>query len=177
MIVYFFRFWYSTKPLQINIDIRHTAPWNPQSLRRFLVTLPFPTPESLLWQKVSYRKGFVTLWETVFREPRKKSVSEREDHCVALLKSNQINLRFYLIAMETSGILGRMMLRSQSELQLLPPRTITKRALGDRSFMASAPKLWNRLPSNIRAVNDLNCFKHFLKHISGFRQAFSCLLL
>ena len=71
---------------------------------------------------------------------------------------------------------GRMMLRSQSELQLLPPRTITKKTLGDRSFMASAPKLWNRLPSNIRAVNDLNCFKTLLKtHL--FRQAFSCLLL
>ena len=53
------------------------------------------------------------------------------------------------------------MLRSQSEL--LPPRTIIKKTLGDRSFMASAPKLWNRLPSNIRAVNDLNCFKTLLK--------------
>ena len=51
------------------------------------------------------------------------------------------------------------MLRSQSELQLLPPMTITKKTLGDRSFMTSAPKLWNRLLSNIRAVNDLNCFK------------------
>ena len=72
---------------------------------------------------------------------------------------------------------GRIVLRSQSELQLLPPRTITKKTLGDdRSFMASAPKLWNRLPSNIRAVNDLNCFKTLLKtHL--FRQAFSCLLL
>ncbi|XP_068729146.1 uncharacterized protein [Montipora capricornis] len=70
---------------------------------------------------------------------------------------------------------GRMMLRSQSELQLLPPRTITK-TLGGRSFMASTPKLWNRLPSNIRAVNDLNCFKTLLKtHL--FRQALSCLLL
>ena len=58
---------------------------------------------------------------------------------------------------------GRMMLRSQSELQLLPPRTISKSTLGDRSFMASAPKLWNRLPSNIRAINDLNCFKTLLK--------------
>ena len=48
------------------------------------------------------------------------------------------------------------MLRSQSELELLPPTTINKKTLGDRSFMASAPKLWNRLPSNIRAVNDLN---------------------
>ena len=71
---------------------------------------------------------------------------------------------------------GCMMLLSQSELQLLPPRTITKKTLGDRSFMAAAPKLWNRLPSNIRAVNDLNCFKTLLKtHL--FRQAFSCLLL
>ena len=71
---------------------------------------------------------------------------------------------------------GRMMLRSQSKLQLLPPRTITKKTLGDRSFMASAPKLWNRLPSNIRAVNAPNCFKILLKtHL--FRQAFSCLLL
>ena len=48
--------------------------------------------------------------------------------------------------------------------------------LGDRSFMTSAPKLWNRLPSSIRAVNDLNWFKTLLKaHL--FRQAFSCLLL
>ena len=39
---------------------------------------------------------------------------------------------------------GRMMLRSQSELQLFPPRTITKKTLGDRSFTASAPKLWNK---------------------------------
>ena len=70
---------------------------------------------------------------------------------------------------------GRMILPSQSELQLLPARTITKKTLGDRSFMVSAPKLWNRLPSSIRAVNDLNCFKTLLKaHI--FRQAFSCLL-
>ena len=39
------------------------------------------------------------------------------------------------------------------------------------AFMASAPKLWNRLPSNIRAVNDLNCFKTLLKtHL--FRQVF-----
>ena len=71
---------------------------------------------------------------------------------------------------------GRMMLRSQSEPQLLPPRIITKKTLGDGSFMASAPKLWNRLPSNIRAVNAPNCFKTLLKtHL--FRQAFSCLLL
>ena len=43
--------------------------------------------------------------------------------------------------------------------------------LGDRSFTASAHKRWNRLPSNIRAVNDLNCFKTLLK-THFFRQAF-----
>ena len=43
--------------------------------------------------------------------------------------------------------------------------------LCDRSFKASAPKRWNRLPSNIRAVNDLNCFKTLLK-THFFRQAF-----
>ena len=42
--------------------------------------------------------------------------------------------------------------------------------------MASAPKLWNRLPSTIRVVNDLNCFKTLLK-TQLFRQAFLCLLL
>ena len=43
--------------------------------------------------------------------------------------------------------------------------------LGDRSFTASAPKHWNRLPSNIRAVNDHNCFKTLHKtHL--FRQVF-----
>ena len=66
-----------------------------------------------------------------------------------------------------------MMLRSQSKLQLLPPRTITKKTLGDRSFMASVPKLWNRLPSNIRAVKDLNCFKILLKtHDRHFHDCF-----
>ena len=43
--------------------------------------------------------------------------------------------------------------------------------------MASAPKLWNRLPSNIRAVNDLNCFRTLSLKTHHFRQAFSCLLL
>ena len=71
MITEFFRFWYSTKPFQININIKtkktlskvtlylkqpdtwktnkfYKTPQNLQSLGRFLVTFPFPTPESFL---------------------------------------------------------------------------------------------------------------------------------
>ena len=58
--------------------IRHMTPQNLQSLGRFLVTLPFPTPES-----------FLPPYETVFREAC---------NCyVVTSKSNQINLRFNLL--------------------------------------------------------------------------------
>ena len=33
---------------------------------------------------------------------------------------------------------------------LQTPRTSTKKTLGDRVFLAAAPKLWNGLPSQIR---------------------------
>ena len=51
---------------------------------------------------------------------------------------------------------------------------ITKKTLGDRSFMASAPKVGNRLQSTIREANDLNCLRHFLKHISLDRHFYVC---
>ena len=75
MIVDFFRFWYSTKPFQINIDIKTKKTLWKVTLKKerdmknciniirrqesgtFLVTLPFPTPES-----------FFAPFETVFRE-------------------------------------------------------------------------------------------------------------
>ena len=65
-----------------------------------------------------------------------------------------LSLKNYIIYVKQQ--FGRMILRSQSELQLSPPRTITKKTLGYGSFMVSVPTLWNRLPSNIRAVNNLN---------------------
>ena len=41
------------------------------------------------------RKPFFSLWETVFREPCKESVSKQKNHFVAF-KSNLINLWFNL---------------------------------------------------------------------------------
>ena len=35
-------------------------------------------------------------------------------------------------------------------IMLQMPRTLTKKTLGDRAFLAAAPKLWNGLPSQIR---------------------------
>ena len=66
---------------------------------------------------------------------------------------------------------SRYNLRSSLELQLSPPSTTTKKTLGDRAFMAAAPKLWNRLPISIRTKNSSASFKNVLKtHL--FNKAF-----
>ena len=64
-------------------------------------------------------------------------------------------------------------LRSSKELLLQSPRTKTKKTLGDRSFQMAAPGLWNKLPSNIRALSNFNLFKGSVK-TNFFRKAFAC---
>lgn len=39
----------------------------------------------------------------------------------------------------------------------------TKKTLGDRAFENVAPKVWNRLPLEIRQCQSLNTFKVLLK--------------
>ena len=53
-------------------------------------------------------------------------------------------------------------LRSSNSCILYVPRTRCK-TLGDRSFSASAPKLWNALPSYIKESNTVATFKSRLK--------------
>ena len=83
MIVDFLRFWYSTKPFQINIHVKtrrcyerlpwtwnnqiheklykfYKTPQNLQSLGCFLVTLPFPMPESFLPPYETFAKRATT---------------------------------------------------------------------------------------------------------------------
>ena len=48
-------------------------------------------------------------------------------------------------------------------IMLQTPRTLTKKTLGDRAFLAAAPKLWNGLPSQIRNEPNFNMFKGLLK--------------
>ena len=65
-------------------------------------------------------------------------------------------------------------LRSTSKNLLKEPRSRLKN-FGDRSFRVAAPKLWNKLPDEMRKIDsvDLEQFKRLLKtHL--FKQAYDC---
>ena len=57
---------------------------------------------------------------------------------------------------------GRYALRSQDKMLLIVRRT-TCETFGDRSFAASAPKLWNELLLALRQCQSLVTFKNGLK--------------
>ena len=61
-------------------------------------------------------------------------------------------------------------LRSHSQLLLRQPKSRLK-TYGDRAFSHAAPRLWNALPSDLRAVNCLDNFKINLKTYL-FKKAF-----
>ena len=46
---------------------------------------------------------------------------------------------------------------------LQAPNAITKKTLGDRSYMCAAAKLWNSLPYHVRKEIDFRKFKILLK--------------
>ena len=54
-------------------------------------------------------------------------------------------------------------LRSDNGILLHDPTAKFKRTLGDKSFIAAAPKTWNSLPACIRNETNLNNFKCPLK--------------
>ena len=55
-------------------------------------------------------------------------------------------------------------LRSSNKgLMLQAPNAITKKTLGDRTYMCAAPKLWNSLPYHVRNEIDFGNFKILLK--------------
>ena len=53
-------------------------------------------------------------------------------------------------------------LRSTYHCQLNVPRTRSKQ-WGDRAFVVAGPRLWNKLPVEIRVIPDLALFKSKLK--------------
>ena len=54
-------------------------------------------------------------------------------------------------------------LRSSSTLSLLNPVSLDLKTYGPRAFHVSAPKIWNKLPDDIRSCENLSLFKHKLK--------------
>ena len=66
-------------------------------------------------------------------------------------------------------------LRSNDSKSLSAPPVKGKKALGDRSFMLAAPKLWNELPRDLRLVDNISSFKKQLKtHL--FKLAYSLII-
>lgn len=65
-----------------------------------------------------------------------------------------------LISLKPASTYG---LRSNNKqlLKVLPGKLLA--TLGDRAFAAAAPKLWNKLPMNLRTVKELSTFKSKLK--------------
>ena len=58
-------------------------------------------------------------------------------------------------------------------IMLQTPRTLTKKTLADRAFLAAVPKLWNGLPSQIQNEPNFNRFKGLLKtHLFGLSFGF-----
>ena len=53
-------------------------------------------------------------------------------------------------------------LRSSDSVLLSMPAARSK-TLGDRAFMVAAPRLWNSLPKELRAITNVNSFKAHIK--------------
>ena len=67
-------------------------------------------------------------------------------------------------------------LRSNNKYLLSNPNFRTLPTLGDRAFVAAAPKLWNNPPLDVRCTSDFQVFKRNLKtHL--FKKAFSDIML
>ena len=53
-------------------------------------------------------------------------------------------------------------LRSWGSILLSMP-AVRSKTLGDRAFMVAAPRLWNSLPKELRAITNVNSFKAHIK--------------
>ena len=53
-------------------------------------------------------------------------------------------------------------LRSSDSILLSMP-AVRSKTLGDRAFMVAAPRLWNSLPKDLRAITNVNSFKGHIK--------------
>ena len=72
---------------------------------------------------------------------------------------------------------SRYNLRSFVGVILQDPTAKFKCTLGDRSFTAAAPKIWNGLPDYIRKENDLICLRDSLRRTILKRPIATCLKL
>ena len=69
----------------------------------------------------------------------------------------------YLLDLIKIKVSWRYQLRSYRGILLMDNSYRTKKTLGDRAFENVAPKVWNKLPLEIRKCQSLNTFKVLLK--------------
>ena len=98
-----------------------------------------PVLNQLHWLPVSLRINFKILRLT-FKAIHELAPSYIND----LVKIKPLNLRYRL--------------RSNDGILLSHPNFKTLKTLGDRAFVASAPKLWNHLPLEIRMAKSVDTF-------------------
>jgi len=78
----------------------------------------------------------------------------------------------YVILLKTCHLRSSNLRSSVNTLLLKYPTLKSLATLGDRSFTFAAPKLWNKLPCDIRNASNLDHFERLLKtHL--FREAYS----
>ena len=100
----------------------------------------------------------------ILRELHWLPVKEKIDFKVSLLTFKALNnmAPAYLKDVLRFQTSDRYKLRSENSGALIVPRTkFTSR--GDRAFCAAAPKLWNKLPVEIRKSQSVHAFKTRLK--------------
>ena len=100
----------------------------------------FSSPRSQFLFRINFKVLLLT-----FKAIRKSAPSYIND----LVKIKPLNSRYGL--------------RSNDGILLSHPNFKTLTTLGDRAFVASAPKLWNDLPSDIRMAESVGTFKKLLK--------------
>lgn len=61
---------------------------------------------------------------------------------------------------------------SSTNISLLFVLKSKRKPWGERAFSVATPKLWNKLPQDLRSITDLSLFKSNFKTIL-FRQAFN----
>ena len=106
-----------------------------------------PVLHQLHWLPVSFRINFITLLLT------SKAIHELAPSYINdLVKIKPLNSRYRLWS--NDGIL------------LSHPNFKTLTTLGDPAFVASAPKLWNDLPLEIRVAKSVDTFKNIFKDAS-----------
>ena len=102
-----------------------------------------PLVFDLHWLPVKFRSDYKIIITTF------KCLHTTAPHYLSSLLSVQNNSKYGL--------------RSNNQFLLSRPNFKTLATIGDRAFIAAAPKLWNTLPLTLRNIDNFNLFKNKLK--------------